>query len=134
MDLKQKLAETDAGIAALKAARIAIPEEATEIREIIARALAAESALQATRATLFAWVIEHVDSDGTRPRYFVGNGWSQPGDDDDAIRYARQKDAERINKLLDTPPRHRVREHGWDADPRPPADPLRGRPEHLEWA
>jgi hypothetical protein len=61
----------------------------------------------------FAWVIEHSESEPSRPRYFDGCGWTDPSDHLSAIRYARQEDAERMNKMLDPPNLHRVREHGW---------------------
>lgn len=55
MDLQQKLAETDAGIAALKAARIEVPEEAAEIREALVRAIAGEEVTAAARACVSHW-------------------------------------------------------------------------------
>lgn len=61
----------------------------------------------------WGWVIEHRDSDVSCPSYFDGCAWTKSGDNDKAIRYARQEDADRMNKMLDPPYLHRVREHGW---------------------
>lgn len=73
----------------------------------------------------FAWLIEHCDSESSRPRYFTGRVhpeffwqddplmWSLPGDHADALRFARREDAERLAQWLDPVLKHRVVEHGW---------------------
>lgn len=63
---------------------------------------------------VFAWVVEHAESEQSRPRYFDGIGWSDPGDNEAAIRFAREKDARFFANKLDWPNVHRVCEHGWD--------------------
>jgi hypothetical protein len=71
---------------------------------------------------IFAWVIEHADSEPGRPRYFTGKRhlamqWSNPGDHAEACRFARREDAERIASFAGfypPNPTHRVCEHGWE--------------------
>lgn len=63
----------------------------------------------------FGWVIEHKDSEPSTPRYFDGIGWSDPGDNASALRYARNVDALKIAALLDPPIIHRIAEHGWES-------------------
>jgi hypothetical protein len=67
----------------------------------------------------FAWVIENEESEGSRPEYFTGRlaralWWSNPGDHQEALRFARKQDAERLAKSLDGARNHRICEHGWD--------------------
>ena len=65
----------------------------------------------------YAWVIEHRRSQVSEPEYWAGNRWSK--NHLDAIRFARQVDAERSRDGFDEDdplPReqpHRVCEHGW---------------------
>ena len=66
------------------------------------------------------WVIEHAESQTSRPIYWAGWGWSI--DHMAAIRCARKIDAERLRMSIDDfmgADRHRVAEHGWDDDPQP---------------
>lgn len=84
----------------------------------LATALAAATAREALgkkdTQTAFAWVVEHAESEQSRPRYYDGIGWSDPGDNEAAIRFAREKDARFFANKLDWPNVHRVCEHGWD--------------------
>lgn len=69
--------------------------------------------------TVFAWIIEHEDSEGSAPRYFTGKStpalrWSDPGNHADACRFSRRSDAERVCLGFYPPRNHRVAEHGWD--------------------
>lgn len=66
------------------------------------------------------WVIEHGESDTSRPLYFAGhkfraeegpnqnNPWSY--DHMEAIRFSRKEDAENMGLLTDV----RICKHGWD--------------------
>jgi|SRR5665213_1848800 len=69
---------------------------------------------------IFGWVIEHRDSEACSPRYWTGNtvsgftaDWSS--DRNEALRFSRKKDADRIRAsfLLGVSGGHRIAEHGW---------------------
>ena len=88
------------------------------VSDRLATALAAATKREALgkkdTQTAFAWVVEHAESEQSRPRYYDGIGWSDPGDNEAAIRFAREKDARFFANKLDWPNVHRVCEHGWD--------------------
>lgn len=81
----------------------------------------------------FAWVIEHRDSEPSRPRYFTGRRhsaamWSDPGDHSAACRFSRKQDAENIAGFAgfyEPNVTHRICEHGWD-EPLAPAPAMSG--------
>lgn len=54
-DLKQMLNETDAGIAALRAARMEVPEEAFENRDALVLAIAGQAVTAAAKACVSHW-------------------------------------------------------------------------------
>lgn len=60
------------------------------------------------------WLVEHADSDQSMPRYFDGVGWTDSGDNAEALRFAREKDALLLADKLDWPNKHRVNHHMWD--------------------
>ena len=72
-----------------------------------------------TNSMEFAWVIERDTSAPSAPEYFTGRlhpalWWSNPGEHEDALRFARKQDAEKFTLSLDCARQHRVCEHGWD--------------------
>ena len=82
----------------------------------------------------FAWVIEHENSEPCDPVYWTGlqiMAWSP--DHEQAIRFARQCDAETMaNGYIKRHPT-RVAEHGWEAStpPTAPTDDERTLPESI---
>ena len=87
---------------------------ANELATALAAATAREALGKKETQIVFAWVVEHAESEQSRPRYYDGIGWSDPGDNEAAIRFAREKDARFFANKLDWPNVHRVCEHGWD--------------------
>jgi hypothetical protein len=67
----------------------------------------------------FAWLIEHRNSEISRPQYWAGSGWTY--DDQQAVRFARKVDAERVaagfdeDDPLPSEAPHRICEHAWPA-------------------
>lgn len=61
--------------------------------------------------TEFAWVVEHAESEPSRPLYWIGGSLWSP-DSLAAVRLSRKEDAEHVCLFL---PRigHRIAEHGW---------------------
>lgn len=57
------------------------------------------------------WVIEHWDSEPSRPKYFAGKEWSY--DNLKAIRFAREQDALAMSHYMFPGDPNRIADHMW---------------------